>query len=68
MHKVPPRELCWGKISSCEEEEGNIKAVERQKGKGKQYHLSYDIKAVGKNIKLERGLRGTKNLEKRINI
>ena len=30
--------------------EGNIKAV----GKGKQYHLLYDIKAVGKNIKLGR--------------
>ena len=29
--------------------------MRRKKGKGKQYYLSYDIEAVGKNIKLGKG-------------
>ena len=31
------------------------KNIKRKRGKGKQYHLPYNIKSVGKNIKLERG-------------
>ena len=48
-------EVCWGGISSCVEgrgiswlcsgEEYNVKKVN-----GEQYHLPYDIKAIGKNI------------------
>ena len=52
--------MCWGEISSCEEErEGNIKVLGKnitwKKGKEKQYHLPYNIKAVGKDIKWGRG-------------
>ena len=32
----------------------------KKKGKRKQYHLLYNIKAVGKNIKLGRGEGGRK--------
>ena len=32
------------------------KNLSRKKGKGEAYHLFYNIKAVGKNIKLGRGV------------
>ena len=41
------------------------KNITEKKGKGKQLHLPYDIKAVGKNIM--RG-RGTENLGKKFKI
>ena len=31
------------------------KNIKRKRGKGKQYHLPFNIKSVGKNIKFERG-------------
>ena len=49
-------QVCWGRISSCEEKKkiswlwGRIQHGE--KGKEKQYNLHYNIKAVGKKIKI----------------
>ena len=74
MYKVPYKvgeeyQVCWGRVSSCEE--GNIMAAGKiimwKKGKGKQYHLPYNIEAVGKNIKWESVMRkGTEIWERKL--
>ena len=52
-------QVCWGRISSCEEGRGISWLLGRKqheiKIKGKQDHLPYNIKAVGKNIRGGRG-------------
>ena len=39
-----------------------------KKGKGKQYHLFYDIEAVGKNIKWGRGGGDDNYCEKNLDL
>ena len=52
-------QVCWGRISRCEEGKriswllGKKKTLKN--GKEKQYHLPYNIKAVGKNNKRRKG-------------
>ena len=48
-------QVCWGRISSCEEGKGISwlwgRILRWEKGNGKQYHLPFNIEAIGKNIK-----------------
>ena len=70
MYKVlyPPGggggyQVFWRRISSCDEGKeisrlsGRIYRGKKGPGKGKQYHLSYNIEAVGKNIKWWKKIR-----------
>ena len=59
MYEVPYNliyQVFWGRILSFKEGKDILwlwgKNITWIKGKGKQYHLLYDIEAVGKNIKL----------------
>ena len=57
---------CINFIKSNGKEYQVMRILKRKKGKGKQYHLPYNIEAIGKNIKNGRGKR-TNTLGEKIN-
>ena len=52
VHKVEVYQVCWGRISSCEDGREYYDFKEKYNvEKEKQYYLPYYINVVGKNIK-----------------
>ena len=62
VYKVPYSsvyQVCWGRISSCKEGKViswlSVRIRRGREVKEKQFHPSFNIEAVGKNIKWETG-------------